>query len=113
LSVARAQVGDGLLEVLDGAERLIDTGEAEIGHLVELSQRAKDGEANLVARHLGSTRRTHRVLHGLGQLSQLILIYWATLTGPSDTVDDLGTTERLGNTASLDDGQGGLLDCRE
>ena len=42
-----AQEGDLGLEVLEGVERAVDGGEAQVGDLVELAQRAEDGQANL------------------------------------------------------------------
>src|SRR5690606_38326053 len=41
------------LEVGQALEVAVDAGEPEVGDLVEFAQRAKDGQADLLARHFG------------------------------------------------------------
>src|SRR3954447_3328210 len=68
------QLGDLLLEVLEGVEGAVDAREAQVGDLVELPQRAEDRQADLVAGDLGGTGRPDRVLHLLGELLELVLV---------------------------------------
>src|SRR3954462_4245786 len=107
------QLGDLLLEVLERGEGAVDAGEAEVGHLVELPQRAQDCQPHLVAGHLRAPRGADGVLHLLGEQLQLVLVDRPALTRPSDTGDDLGPVERLAHPAALDDGEHRLLDGGE
>src|SRR6266542_6958608 len=72
--VRSPQLGDGLVEVVDGTERLVHACEAQVGDLVELAQRTQDGEPDLVAGHLSGTGRPDRLFDGLRQLSQRVLV---------------------------------------
>src|SRR6266508_792097 len=111
--VRSPQLGDGLVEVVDGTERLVHAGEAQVGDLVELAQRTQDGEPDLVAGHLSGTGRPDRLFDGLRQLSQHVLVDRPALASPAHAVDDLQPAERLGDPAALDHRERGLLDGRE
>src|SRR3954447_65844 len=104
---------DLLLEVLERVEGAVDAGEAQVGDLVELAERAQDGQAHLVAGHLRGAGRPDRVLNLLGQLLQLVLVHGAPLAGAPHAGDDLGPVERLAHPAALDDGEHRLLDGGE
>src|SRR5699024_6571734 len=56
------------LEVLEGVEALIDTGEAQVGDLVEFAQRIEDGQPHLVGIDLGDALRADVLLDPLRQL---------------------------------------------
>src|SRR6266498_3606464 len=111
--VRSPQLGDGLVEVVDGTERLVHACEAQVGDLVELAQRTQDGEPDLVAGHLSGTGRPDRLFDGLRQLSQRVLVDRPALASPAHAVDDLQPAERLGDPAALDHRERGLLDGRE
>src|ERR1700754_606625 len=112
-AAGRAELGDLLLEVLDGREGAVHTREPEVGDLIELAQRAEDGEPDLMARDLGGAARTDGLLDAVGELLQRVLVDGAALAGSADSVDDLLAAERLGDPAALDDGEHGLLDRGE
>jgi hypothetical protein len=101
------------LEVFYRLERAVDAGEPEVRDLVELTQRAEDGQPDLVTRDLCAARRADRVLHPLGQLREVVFADRAALAGPADTGDDLGSAERFGHAAALDHREGGLFHRRE
>src|SRR6185437_13115177 len=48
VAVALAQGGDLIFEVGERLEPSVDRGEPEVGHLVQVPQRAQDGQAHLV-----------------------------------------------------------------
>jgi len=48
VAVALAQGGDLILEVGKRLEASVDRGEPEVGHLVQIPERAQDGQAHLV-----------------------------------------------------------------
>src|SRR6478735_2339636 len=50
-----AEQRDLVLEVVGGAERLVDAREPQVGDRVERPQRAQDGQPDLVGRHLRGT----------------------------------------------------------
>src|SRR3569833_2328995 len=97
--VPAPELADLLLEVLEGVERAVDAGEAEVPHLV--------------AGHLGHAGRPDGVLHLLGQFLQLVLVHRTPLAGAPHAGDDLGPVERLADPAALDDGEHRLLDGGE
>src|SRR3954447_13845909 len=107
------QLADLLLEVLERVEGAVDAREAEVGDLVELTERTQDGQPHLVAGHLGRAGGPDGVLHLLGQLLQLVLVHGPALAGAPHPGDDLGPVERLADPAALDDGEHRLLDGGE
>ena len=108
-----AQVGDLLLEVLDRGERAVDAGEAHVGDLVQLAQRAEDGEADLVAGDLGGAAGADGLLHPVRELRQRVFVDRASLARPPDAAHDLVAAERLGDPAALHHREHGLLDGGE
>src|SRR6476659_1175852 len=109
VAVLGAQVRDRLLEVVDGAEGLVDRGEAQVGDLVEVAQRTQDGQADLVAGHLGGAGRPDGLLHALRELGECVLVHRAALAGAAHAGDHLLAAERLGDAAAFDHGQRRLL----
>src|SRR5579864_4066312 len=79
IAVFRTEFDDRLLEVVDGTEGVVDAGKAQVGDFVELTQRAEDGQANLVARNFGQAARADRVLYLLGELGKGIIVDRASL----------------------------------
>src|SRR6202008_2438951 len=58
-----AQLGDRLLEVVERLEAPVHRGEPEVGDLVKVAERPKDGEPHLVRWHLGEAARPDRLLN--------------------------------------------------
>src|SRR5690606_6454389 len=109
----RAQRRDLTLEVIQGVERAVDAGEAQVRHLVQLAQRTEDGQAHVVARHLRSAARPDGLLYPLGQQRDRVVVDRPPLAGLAHASDDLRTAERLGHPAALDDREDRLLDRGE
>jgi len=107
------QSGDLLLEVVQRVERPVNAREAQIRHFVQLAQRAQDGQADLVAGHLGRAPRPDRLLHPLGEQRDVILVDRPTLARLAHPGRDLLPAERLGDTAALDHREDRLLDGGE
>ena len=105
LGAVAAQGGDLDLEVLGGLELLVDRGEAEVGHLVELAQRREDGHADLVRGELGLAGAAQRVLDVLAEAGQVVLGERAALAGLADAGDRLVAVERLGRPGALHHGE--------
>src|SRR3954447_13043678 len=76
-----SQEGDLVLEVIGGLEGPVDRCEPKVGDLVELAERAEDGQADLVGRHLGGALETQGVLDRLAEAGQLVLGDRAALAG--------------------------------
>src|SRR4051794_36066489 len=81
-----AQCGDLGLEVGERLEAAVDAGEAEVGDLVEVLERAEDGEADLVRRDLRLV--ADGLLDPLGELREGVLVDGAPLAGLADPVHD-------------------------
>src|SRR5579863_539787 len=96
-----AQFRDGLLEVVERLEAPVHGGEPEVGDLVEVTKRPEDGQPDLVGRHLGQAARPDRLLHPLGEHSELVLVDRPALAGPLHAPDDLVSGKRLGHPAAL------------
>ena len=105
----RTEHGDLGLEVVGGLERAVDAGEPQVGHLVELAQRAEDGQADLVGGHLGPALAAQRVLDLLAQAGQVVLGDRPALAGLADAADGLLAGERLAGAAALEHGELHLL----
>ena len=60
---------DRSLEILHRPELAIDTRKAQIGDLVQLAERAQDGNANLIGRYFGLTQGPKRIFDQLPQAS--------------------------------------------
>src|SRR5690606_17866831 len=95
------QVGDLLLEVLDRLEGAVHAREPQVGHPVQLPQRAEDGQPDLVARHLGQACRSDGLLDLVRQLLQVVLAHRPPFARPPDAVDDLLPTELFGDAGPL------------
>ena len=108
-----AQEGDLGLEVVGGLEGPVDAGEPQVGDLVELAQRAEDGQADLVGGDLGAALAAQRVLDLLAEAGQVVLGDRPALAGLADAGDRLLAAERLGRAGALDHGQLHLLDGGE
>src|SRR3954447_17402545 len=112
-AVLGPEVENRLLEVLDRGERLVHGGEAEVGDLVQLAQRAEDGEPHLIAGHLGDAGGADRLLDRLRQLGQRVLVDRTALARTPHAAHDLAPAERFGDATALDDGEGRFLDGGE
>ena len=82
-------------EVFQGFERLIDAGKTKVRHLVQLPQRAKNGQANLVRIDFRRARGTDILFDFLGQHGEIVLGDRASLACLADTTDHLDAAERL------------------
>src|SRR6516164_3679243 len=100
-AVAVAQGGDLVFEVGERLEAAVDRGEPEVGHFVQVPERAQDGHAHLVRGDLGQAPGPDRFLHLLGQDGQLVLADRPSLAGALHPADDLVPGERLGDPAAL------------
>ena len=96
-----------------GTRRTGRPGEAQVGDLVELAQRAEDGQADLVGVDLGAAGGPDGVLDPLGEQGEVVLADRAALAGLADAGDDLGPAERLGGPGALDHDQAHRLDGGE
>src|SRR5690242_19691109 len=105
VAVPLAQGGDLIFEVGERLEPSVDRGEPEVGHLVQIPQRAQDGQADLVRGDLAQPPCPDRLLHLLGQDRQLVLADRPSLACPLHATDDLVPGEGLGDTAALGDHQ--------
>src|SRR6516164_10756434 len=76
-----AQGGDLVFEVGERLEAAVDRGEPEVGHLIQVPERAEDGHAHLVRGDLGQAPGPDRFLHLLGQDGQLVLADRPSLAG--------------------------------
>src|SRR5271165_4317326 len=101
VAVALAQGGALILEVGERLEPSVDRGEPQVSHLVQIPQRAQDGQAHLVRGDFGQPPRPDRLLHLLGQDRQLVLADRPSLTRALHAMDDLVPGERLRDTAAL------------
>ncbi len=101
------QCCDLTFEVLGGAEPPVHRGKAQVRDLIQVTQRAKDGQAHLIAGNFRGSSRPDGILDLLGQQVQRIIIDITTLTGPPYALDDLVATKRLSDPAALHDGQHG------
>src|SRR5215469_14146996 len=100
-AVAVAQGGDLVFEVGERLEAAVDRGEPEVGHLIQVPERAEDSHAHLVRGDLGQAAGPDRLLHLLGQDGQLVLADRPSLTGALHPADDLVPGEQLGDPAAL------------
>src|SRR5690348_6088553 len=89
------------LEIIERLEAPVDRSETQIGDLIERPQRAQNGQADFVRRHLTQATRSNGLFHALSQDRELVLGDWPPLAGPPDPVDDLVPVERLGRAAAL------------
>lgn len=87
------QCCDLTFEVLGGAEPAIHRGKAQVRDLIQVTQRAKDGQAHLIAGNFRGSSRPDGILDLLGQQVQRIIIDITTLTGPPYALDDLVATK--------------------
>src|SRR5690242_1815754 len=101
VAVALAQGGDLIFEVGERLEPSVDRGEPEIGHLVQIPQRAQDGQAHLVRGDFAKPPRPDRLFHLLGQDGQLVLADRPPLAGALHATDDLVPGKRLRDAAAL------------
>src|SRR5690606_18049064 len=88
-------------------------GEAEVRHLVQLTQRAQDGQPDLVCVELGAPGGPEGLLDALSEQSQVVLADRTPLTRLAHAVDDLLAAERLGDPGALHHGQARSLDRGE
>ena len=104
-----AEQGDGGLEVLQRFEGLVDAGEAQVGHLVQLLQGSKNDQAHLVGVDFRRAGGTDLLLDFLGQQREVILADRAALAGLAYAVDDLAAAERFAHTGTLDHREAGCF----
>src|SRR5699024_9908950 len=83
------------------------------GHLIEIPERRKDGESDLVAGNLGSSCGPELLLHALCQPGQCVFLDAASLTRPADASNGLVAAERLGDIGPFHNGECELLECGE
>src|SRR6266566_3185502 len=69
VAVALAQGGDLILEVGERLEPSVDRGEPEVGHLVQIPERAQDGQAHLVRGDFAQSPRPDRFLDLLRRIA--------------------------------------------
>src|SRR5689334_8918341 len=108
-----AKQGDRTLEVLEDVERLVDAREAQVRDLVELTERAEDGEPDLVGVDLGLALLADALLDPLGEEGEVVLSDRAALAGLADADKDLAAAERLARAGALGDRQARRLDGGE
>ena len=95
------------LEVVDRAELAIDAGESQVGDLVKLAQRPKNGNADLVGRYFRLAQGADRILDQLPETGELVLRDGPSLTGLTNPVDHLVAVEhevRVGRCGWWHDG---------
>src|SRR5699024_9811338 len=88
-----AQRGDGVFEVGQGTEALVDAGESQVGDLIELAKRAEDRQAHLVGVDLRSAGAADGLFDLLGEKRELVFTHRAALTGLPSAGDHLVATE--------------------
>jgi hypothetical protein len=110
---AFAQSRDGLLEVLQGVEVLINGSEAQVGNYIKVAQRFKDGKANLIGINLSHTGGADHVFDTMGEQSQIIWANRAALAGFTNTRQNFLTAERFSGTGTFDNGQASCLNGGE
>src|SRR5829696_457480 len=108
-----AEQGDLGLEVVRRTKLAVDAGEAQIRHLVELTEGTQDGYPDLTGWNLGLAGCAQRVLDELTEPSQLILSHRPSLACLAHAADHLVSLERLDDSAALDDDQLHLFDSGE
>lgn len=107
-----SQCGDLTFKVFSGTESAVHRGEAQVRDLVQIAERAQDGQAHLIAGNLRGPGGPHGILDLLGKQIQCIVIDIAALTGPAHALDDLVAAKWLGDAAALHNGQhSGLNGC--
>src|SRR6476661_1402850 len=102
-----AKQGNRGFEILQRFERLVDTGETQIGNLVKALQRLQDRQPDFVGFDFGGTGSPDRLLDFLGEQREVVFRDRAALAGLADAVNDLAATEGLADARALDDGQAG------
>src|SRR5687767_8635923 len=107
------QEGDRGLEVLERVEGLVDTREAQVGHLVELPEGSEDRQPHLVGLDRGLPLLADALLDPLGEQCELVLADRAALARLADPGEDLVAAERLTDAGALHHGQAGRLEGRE
>src|SRR5664279_943914 len=100
-------------EVVQRVEGLVDAREPEVRHLVELSERSEDCQADLVRVNLRAPARADRLLDPLGQQSKVVLADRPALARLAHAGDDFVPTEGLAHAGALYDRQARCLDRRE
>src|SRR5699024_188831 len=103
------QTGDLGLEVGEALETAVDTGEVEVGDLVEFPHRSEYGQPDLVGGHFGHPATADLLLDPLPQFGLGVLGDGAPLAGPPYPGDDLGTAERFGDPGALGDHEQDVL----
>jgi hypothetical protein len=91
----------------------INAREAKVSDLIELTQRTKNGDADLVRRYFGLTEGPQRVLDELTQAGQLVLGHRPSLAGFPHPVDDLVASKRLDDATTFHNDELHLLDRGE
>ncbi|MPM84278.1 hypothetical protein SDC9_131349 [bioreactor metagenome] len=110
---AGPQGGDLGLEVLSGLELAVDTGEPQVGDLVELPERTEDGHPHGVRRDDRLAGRPDGILDLLTESGELVGRDGTALAGLAYALDDLVAIERLDNTGPFAHRQLHLLDSGE
>src|SRR5215469_14322981 len=100
-----AQSCNLVLEVGERLEAPVHRGEPQVRDLIEVPKRAEDGKAHLMRGNLTAASAPDRVFHLLSEQRQLIFADRPALARAPNTTDDLVPVERLGDAASLSDGQ--------
>src|SRR5215469_654262 len=100
-----AQSCNLVLEVGERLEAPVHRGEPQVCDLIEVPERAEDGKANLMRGNLAAAPAPDRVLYLLREQRQLIFADGPALACAPNTADDLVPVERLGDAASLGNGQ--------
>ncbi|EYT62282.1 hypothetical protein H489_0114085 [Curtobacterium flaccumfaciens UCD-AKU] len=101
--VVATELADGVLEVLERVERLVDAREAQVRDLVELPQGREDREADVVRVDLAGPGGAHGLLDALREDGQVAVGDRAPLARLAHTGDDLVAAERLGDAVALHD----------
>lgn len=84
---------------------MVDRGEAQIRHLIQLSQWLEDGQADFVGVDLAGACLPNGFFHTLGKLSEVLVGNRPALAGLSHTNGNFLARKRLGDPAALDDAE--------
>src|SRR6202034_3999462 len=95
-----AQPGYLFLEVGQRLESPVHRGEAQVGNLVQVTERPQDREADLIGGNLPAAAAPDRVFYPLGQDGQLVFGDPPSLAGALYPSDGLVPGERIGDASA-------------